>query len=133
MEEFKEGFAKTFSEEQAKVNAQTNTQFSSIQNQLTAIVQAQSQSAQTALENKTESDTRLKALEDRFDSFQSSRTEAVGNAVNVNLLQAAVQNPSDDPSWKASLGKDVFEHEHGLIIHGIRLEGNHEDAKRTFI
>ena len=42
MEEFKEGFAKTFSEEQAMVNAQTNIQFSSIQNQLTAIVQARS-------------------------------------------------------------------------------------------
>ena len=128
--------SKGFVEQQAKVDNTLNLQFSSIQTQLGSIVNSQLQSAKTALKNKAETDARLKTLEDIVKNLKNTKTEASSTCFVRNSLQDAAQNYSDsnsDSSWKVTLAKDMFEHEHGLIIHGVRLEGHNEQSKRAFI
>ena len=125
MDTFKKDFAKTFAEEQIKANAQTNSQFTLIQTQLSSITQTLDISDKKAVENKAEADARMKALEDRMDQI-----EKVGAAHEV------VKNCNDtssDSAWKASLTKDVFEAEHGIIIHGVKLFGANDDARKLFV
>ena len=123
MESFKKDFAKTFAEEQTKANAQTNNQFSLIQTHLSSITQALAISDKKAAENKAENDARMKALEDRIDLIEKEKVEA-DNDVVKNCIDT-----SSDSAWKASLTKEVFEAEHGIIIHGVKLIGVNDDAR----
>ena len=136
MESFKNDFAKTFAEEQAKANNQTNLHFTSIQAQLTTITEAFTQSEKNTRDNKAETDARLKALEDKFENFEKSKNEAGASALAETNIEDVVKNYVDnisDPAWKANLTKEVFEAEHGIIIHGIRLLGANDEARRGFI
>ena len=125
METFKKDFAKTFAEEQIKANAQTNSQFTLIQTQLSSITQTLEISDKKAVENKAEADARMKALEDRMDQIEKAGAahEVVNNC----------HDTSSDSAWKASLTKDVFEAEHGIIIHGVKLIGANDDARKLFV
>ena len=132
MESFKQDFAKTFAEEQAKANAQTTAQFSSIQTQLSTITKAIDISDKTTAQNKAEADARMKAMEDRIAQIEQGKSVSANN----NDIQDVVKNymdTSSDSTWKASLAKDVFEAEHGIIIHGVKLLGVHDDDRKAFI
>ena len=136
MKSFKNDFAKTFAEEQAKANNQTNLHFTSIQSQLASISQAFIQSEKTAIENKTETDARLKALEDKFESLELAKNETESSTLTETTIEDVVKNYVDnltDPAWKANLTREVFEAEHGIIIHGVRLIGANDEARKGFI
>ena len=134
MESFKKDFAKTFAEEQAKANSQTNSQFSSIQTQLSTITQTLDLSDKTAADNKAEADARMKALEDRMDQLEKEKNEPANEHVIQDVVKNFVDtNTSDTTAWKASLAKDVFEAEHGIIIHGVKLIGVNDDVRKAFI
>ena len=120
MKTFREDFAKQFSDQQAQItNMMTN-----ITSQLGSIVSSQTQAAQAAIENNT----RMKAIEDRLDAVENSQDRA-----QVVSTKAQANDDSSQSSWIATLSKDVFEHEHGLIIHGVSLEGNNDQTKKAFI
>ena len=57
-------------EEETRSNTKLNTQFDNIQAQLSTIAEAQSLASKAAMEHKAETDTRIKALEDKFESFK---------------------------------------------------------------
>ena len=136
MESFKNDFAKTFAEEQAKANNQSNLHFTSIQAQLTTITEAFTQSEKNTRDNKAETDARLKALEDKFENFEKSKNETGASALAETNIEDVVKNYVDnvsDPAWKANLAKEVFEAEHSIIIHGLRLLGANDEARRGFI
>ena len=40
---------------------------------------------------------------------------------------------STDGSWKESLSKEVWDHEHGLIVHGWRLIGFSDQEKKQSV
>ena len=137
MKSFQTEISRTFAEEQAKANAEMNLKIGSIQNQLATIVDIQKQSALPASDNKAETDTQLKNLEDRFDSFLKTKDDAPKPVVDEAAVQEAVRkianNPADSTTWKANLAREVLEHEHGVIIHGLRIEGENDAAKVNFV
>ena len=126
MENLQKYFAKTLAEEQAKAKVELNETFGSIQTQLQSIVKSQELSVKTVTENKAETDARIKALEDKFENFQSTVTVPSSSSQGP-------ENPPSDSTWKANLAREVFDHEHGLIIHGLRLEGSNDATKQNFI
>ena len=115
MNKFKEDFAKQLSDDQAQI-AKT---LSTITTQLGTIVSAQTQATQTAKEN----DARMKAIEDRLDIVENKQ----GNTIDEGNT-----SPSES-SWIATLAKEVFDHEHGLIIHGVKLDGNNDQSKKAAV
>ena len=139
MNEFKDDFNNKLALELAKVNTQINAQFVNVQNQLGNIAQSQEETAKSLAEHKKETDDKLKALEERFEVLEQNRNETGSNLVDENTIHDVVKqlvgspSASSDSSWKANLAKEVFEHEHGIIIHGVRLEGVNDDAKKGFI
>ena len=133
MEEFKKDVAKDFAKEVATQIASLQT---NLQSQLSAIVKTQVESTKAIDDNKEESITRFKALEDRLDNLEKSKIEGAINSFNESTIQDAVKHvvgKSPDSTWKASLAKEIFEHEHGLVIHGLRLVGENDAAKTNFI
>ena len=36
---------------------------------------------------------------------------------------------ANDDNWKAALSRDVFEHDHGIVVHGFRLQGADSQSK----
>ena len=119
-------FAKTLAEEQAKAKVELNEKFGTVQNQLESLVKSQKLSVKTVTENKAESDARIKALEDKLENFQSSVQATPSTSTSL-------ENPPSDSTWKANLVREVFEHEHGLIIHGLRLECSSDTTKQSSI
>ena len=109
MKSLKDNLAKDFAEEQAKVNAQTTTHLTTIQIQLTSITETLKQSENTTTSNKAEADARLKALEDRFDSFEKARNDEKNSDIDDAAIESAVKNyvgNVSDPTWKANLTID---------------------------
>ena len=128
MKTVKEDFAKFFAEERVKANVEMKTQFTTIQTQLATI----SQSLKQTEENKAETDARLKSLEERFDRFENAKNEG-GNDINIEDTVKNVVGNLSDSTWKANLVKEVFEAEHGIIIHGVRMHDANDDARKAFI
>ena len=115
MDTFKEDFAKQLASDQAEITKA----LANITTQLGTIVSQQSEATQTA----KETDARIKAIEDRLDNVENNQ----GKAVNEDNA-----TPSES-SWIATLAKEVFDHEHGLIIHGIKLDGHNDQSKKAAI
>lgn len=140
MNEFKSDFNNKLSLELAKVNTQINAQFVNVQNQLGTIAHSQDETAKALADYKKESDDKIKALEERFEILESNRKDAPSNIVDENAIHDVVKqfvenssSNSSDSSWRANLAREVFEHEHGIIIHGVRIEGQNDEAKKGFI
>ena len=109
MKSLKDNLAKDFAKEQAKVNAQTTTHLTTIQIQLTSITETLKQSENTTTSNKAEADARMKALEDRFDSFEKARNDEKNSDIDDAAIESAVKNyvgNVSDPTWKANLTID---------------------------
>ena len=84
---------------------------------------------------KEDNEARFKALEDKIEAIQSQN-----NAKNTegyeDRIESAVQNYVDinsDSSWKANLAREVFDHDHGLVVHGIRIDGRDDAARRNAV
>ena len=139
MNEFKDDFNNKLALELAKVNTQINTQFSNVQKQLGTIAQTQDGTSKALADYKKESDDKIKALEEKFETLEQKTKEGSSNQLDENAIQDVVkqfvENSSSTPdsSWKANLAKEVFEHEHGIIIHGVRIENGNDDTKKVFI
>ena len=136
MESLKDNYAKAFAEEQAKTNSQTTSQLATIQTQLATIIDTQKTSENKAVSDKAETDARFKALEDRFEILEKAKNDERNPDVNDLAIENVVKNyvgNVSDPTWKANLAKEVFEAEHGIIIHGIRLNGADDEARKNFI
>ena len=48
-------------------------------------------------------------------------------------VSSEIKDSPSESSWIATLAKDVFDHEHGLIIHGLKLDGNNDQTKKASI
>ena len=72
--------------------------------------------------------TKPKSLLPYLDAVENSQDRA-----QVGSTKAQASDDFSQSSWIATLAKDVFEHEHGLIIHGVSLEGNNDQTKKAFI
>ena len=139
MNEFKDDFNNKLALELAKVNTQINAQFSTVQKQLGNIAQSQDETSKSLVEHKKETADKFKALEERFEILEQQKKEPASNSIDENAIQDVVKQlvgnspTSSDSSWKANLAKEVFDHEHGIIIHGVRIEDQNDDAKKGFI
>ena len=137
MDEFKDDFNNKLALELAKVNTQINVQFSNVQKQLGSIAQSQDETSKALTEHKKETDDKIKSLEEKIEKLEQRKEASI--PVDEEAIQDVVKqfvgssSTSSDSSWKANLAKDVFEHEHGIIIHGLRLEGKNDDAKKVFM
>ena len=138
IKDLKEYIARMRSEDETRVNTQLNTRFNNMEKQLTTISEAQAKESKATIENKADTDARIKALEEKFDELQKQNM-ASSQMVNQNDIEDAVKRCVDsagsipDATWKANLAKEVAEHEHGLIIHGVSLAGNSFEEKKGFI
>ena len=125
-----------FNNAQEKVNNKMTDELSNIHNQLTKINDSQIKAAKDTLEFKETTDDRIKSLEDNLVHLKTSLSKSGQANVHPEALENAVKHYVDNSSvasWKANLAKDVFEHEHGIVIHGLRLTGANDLAKRDAI
>ena len=66
--------------------------------------------------------------------FQELENKPGPSSDENQAIEVAVKKYVDnsvDSTWKASLAREVFEHDHGIIVHGYRLNGTEEEAKVT--
>ena len=96
------------------------------------LTKIQEKSADDAKAEKNATEARFQALEKQMDEMRKSKvTEAA--ATDTEAIEEVVKSfvdKSSDGSWKANLAKEVFEHEHGVIIHGIRFDCTDENTKK---
>ena len=121
--EFFDGLTKQFEEKQDKVNAGMINDMGTIKKELANIRSNQEKKNE---EDKKEKDTfkeHLKSIESRLDQLESSKSD-LSSPPSPNML-----NTPSDTAWKANLAKDIFLHEHGLVVHGFKLEGNDDKAR----
>ena len=97
------------------------------------LAEKQEKTAQESKKDKEDTDARIKALEDKFDVFLYQPTPKA-TEMDDDTIQTAVRNivdSSSENSWKAGLAREILDHEHGLIVHGVRFEGNDDAARRN--
>ena len=121
----------------AKFNKQTEdnsnyfkTNLDNITSKINALADVQ---AAAAAKNETErkvTDQRLDNLEKKIQELQRNVgvVTSTDNDVIKNAVKEYVDNSSED-TWKANLSREVFEHEHGVVVHGLRIAGNEENTK----
>ena len=124
---FKSEFNNEYKEDMNKHNEKTLGEIKVLHNQLTATfledqAKVNSETANRIEELEFTTHQRFQALEARFQRLESE-------AANARRTSTSTADPSSSPTWKANLAKDVFEHEHGLIIHGLRCECSSEATK----
>jgi len=115
LKEFQKMFTQTMVSEQAKFQADVNSKVESMQTQLSQVVKEQNSSSY-----------RLQILEERFADMTNSTS--VRQLPSTSSLSHA-----SDYTWKSNLAKEISDHEHCLIIHGMRLDSNGESGKLTAI
>ena len=138
MNDLKEYFSRMRKEDETRINTQVNQQLGNIQKQLSSLVDTQSEKSKADKEFKDETNARMKAIEDRFEELEKKQIETPVNKVDIEeVVKSYVGSiPSPEPdlsTWKANLAKDVAEHEHCLIVHGVTLSGNSFEDKRNVI
>ena len=94
--------------------------------------------------------TNLNSLTEAFNQSQNekivfeSRVESIEKHIKDNLDPAKLAQDilpfikkgmaaSDDISWKANLARIVEEHEHSMIIHGYKIDGDEVRAAKDFL
>ena len=70
----------------------------------------------------------FKSIESRLEQLESSKTTETPIPPSPSFLHT-----TSDNAWKANLAKDVFLHEHGLVVHGLKLQGNDDKARTDSI
>ena len=86
--------------------------------------------------DKDRTETRFKTLEEKMEEPQNQNS--VSNRVtDEHTIQTAVQNYVDtasDSSWKASnLAREVFEHKHGLVVRGVRIDAKDDTTRKEAV
>ena len=122
-------FMKEFRDSKAE-SSKVLEAMASMNSKLDNLAESQAKAADTAEKDKKAMDARIKVLEDKFEAYQNDRQPAT--KADQNLIEDAVKsyvdNSSDD-TWKANLAREVFEHEHGVIVHGVRFDCSSENSK----
>ena len=96
------------------------------------LTKIQEKSTDTAKAEKEAIYERFEALENKMNEIEKSKTSAPV-ATDREAIEEAVKgyvDKSSEGSWKANLAKEVFEHEHGVIVHGIRFDCTDDNTKR---
>ena len=79
---------------------------------------------------KEASEARFKALESRLDDMErKAPTVASTDKGTIEEVVKGFVDKSSDGNWKANLAKEVFEHEHGVIVHGFRFDCTNDNTK----
>ena len=103
-----------------------------IKEKLDSLDDKQETLAVEAKKDKEENETRFKALEEKMEELQSQKKVHYSED-NENSIQIAVQKYVDngsDNSWKANLAREVFDHDHGLVVHGYRIDAKDDVTRR---
>ena len=120
--------SKQFEETQEKVNSGIRDDVGAIRDELTTIRTTQTKALEDDKKEKEVFKEQFKSIESRLEKLETSHAPESSNPPSPNFL-----NPSSDTTWKANLAKDVFIHDHGIIIHGIKLEGNDDTSRANHI
>ena len=96
------------------------------------LTKIQEKSADDAKAEKNATEARFQALEKQMDEMRKSKvTEAAATDTEaIEEVVKSVVDKSSDGSWKANLAKEVFEHEHGVIVHGVRFDCTDDNTKK---
>ena len=127
-ERFFDNLTKKFEERQDKVNAAMIDDMGAIKSELASLRTAQEKSNEDSKKEKDNLAEHFKTIESRLDQLESSKTSSSPTPPSPNFF-----NTTSDNAWKANLAKDVFLHDHGLVIHGFKLEGNDDKARTDSI
>ena len=132
MKELKDDNKQSFNTFEKNLNTMS-LQFTGIQAQLAALAESQSNLVKTSHETNAKADSRFKAIEDKIERLEhaSQASGCVNDGFEQSAAAPEVPNTSSDSSWKAFLAREVFEAEHGLIVHGLRMRNSNEDDKKT--
>ena len=88
--------------------------------------------AEEVKKDKEKAESRFEELEKKMEELQNQKN--VSNRVtDEDSIQTAVQNyveTASDSSWKANLAREVFEHEHGLVVHGVRIDAKDDTTRK---
>ena len=123
-EHFFDKLTKKFEERQDKVNAGMIDDMGAIRSELATIRSAQEK---TIEDNRKERDAiadHFKSVEARLEQLESSKPSESPTPHSPSFFHT-----TSDNAWKANLAKDVFLHDHGLVIHGLKLEGKDDKAR----
>ena len=129
-------FFESFFEKQEQLNAGMRDDMGAIKHELVGMRQSQDRAALAALEEKEATKARFEALESRLDNLETKPAENVNPATIKDAVRQYADKHADkssDSAWKANLTREVFEHEHGLVIHGVKLEGTDDGTRKDFM
>ena len=124
--------SKEMKEAQEIATKELKTEIGTVRGKLEQLTEQQEKSAAETKKDREEVDARFKILEEQMASLQSQ--SHVQHSVDQDSLQSVVKNYVDSSSentWKANLAQEVFNHDHGLIVHGIRVEGIDDASKKA--
>ena len=129
-----EGIMRQFREGQDESNKGLRDDIAIVNRKLDSLSDNQEKAAIAAQQDKEVTDARLKTLEDKFEEFQKN-PQPPAAVMNNNAIEEAVRNYVDnsscsDDTWKANLAKEVFDHEHGIVVHGVRFDCKDDNSKK---
>ena len=104
-----------------------------VKGKIEQLSEQQEKAASEKKRDREETEARFKALEEQVTSLQNQKNQTQHVEVDHDSIKNAVKkyvDNSSDNSWKANLAQEVFNHDHGLIIHGIRIESNDDASKK---
>ena len=141
IEEMNEKLFKRFLDAQAtssralcdEIKKEIKEDIGSIKDKIDSLSEKQEAASVENKKDKEENEARFKALEDKLEALENQSTSRNVEGYE-GTIQSAVQNYVDnnsDNSWKANLAREVFDHDHGLVVHGIRIDGKDDAARRN--
>ena len=125
--EFFQNLTKQFQETQKEVNSGMRDDMTVIKNELANMRSSQEKASEDDRKEKEAFKEQFKIIESRLESLETSKNTQADNPPSPSFM-----NNSSETAWKASLAKDVFVHEHGLVVHGIKLEGTDDKTRAEF-
>ena len=126
--EFFENLTKKFEERQDKVNAGMRDDMGVIKSELAHMRNAQEKATEEDKKEKNAFKEQFKSIESRLEKLETSKSGQSDTPPSPSFM-----NTSSDTAWKASLAKDVFAHDHGLVVHGFKLEGSDDKSRADSI
>ena len=106
-----------------------------VRGKIDTLAKQQEVAADVAKKDKEETDTRLNTMEKQITTLMNQQPSQNAQ-VDQGSLESAVKNyvdHSSDSSWKANLAQEVFNHDHGIVVHGYRFIGSDDNAKKNSV
>ena len=125
--------SKELKEAQENATKELKVEIGTVQGKIEQLSEKQEKTSNEIKKDREETDARFKTLEAQVASLET-RQHASHSNVDKDSIQAVVQDyvdNSSDNSWKANLAQEVFNHDHGLVVHGIRVEGTDDATKKA--